>query len=66
MAAFWSVYSAGFRLAATFAEEPTSIGSSTLISNSNSLAKSGMPNQVGCALLHAVSGTKLSRARTEL
>ena len=38
-----------------------------MISSSNSLSRgSGMPYQVDDALLHAMSGTELSRVRTEL
>jgi hypothetical protein len=45
----------------------SSIKTSTMIISSNSLSRgSGMPYQVDGALPHAMSGTELSRVRTEL
>jgi len=46
--------------------DPTLIKTSTMITSSNSLSRgSGMPHQVDGAFVRAMSGTELSRVRTE-
>ena len=45
----------------------SSIKTSTMITTANSLLReSGMPNHVDGVLIHAMSGSELSRVRTEL
>ena len=56
-------------LAGGFQSDPniSTINTATMITSANSLLPgSGMPNQVAGVLMHAMSGSELSRVRTEL